>query len=268
MSKRVLFFDSGMGGLSILSKVIEKNPDLTVFYLYDNECFPYGTKSRSFLTNRIDYLLKRAQELFNLDLIVVACNTASITALPILRTDLNIPIVGVVPAIKPAAKITKKHVIGLVATKATVEQAYTKQLIKDFASDSEVLLLGSARLVAIAEYYMMNNKIDIQEIEEAFSSWLILPEEKRPDTVVLGCTHFPLIAPYIQKVLPFARLVDSGEAIGRRVATLLKDQVAENDDHSFKAFYTGHLSNPKAVEELFKKFQFNSVNIFPEKSNN
>lgn len=224
-NKRVLFFDSGVGGLSVFAEVKKACPELAYDYLFDNACFPYGDKSEDFLIDRVEHLLTLASERFKPNLIVVACNTASTVALPEVRRRISLPIVGVVPAIKPAAKLTKKGIIGLLATPGTVKRQYTANLIHDFAHGVKVLSIGSGDLARIAELKLSGVKPDLAEIAGILSPWLNLPEADKPDVVVLGCTHYPLLRPELEKVLgPEITLVDSGMAIARRVVSLLGEE--------------------------------------------
>ena len=147
----VLLFDSGMGGLSVYQEVRQLLPDLHYIYAFDNEAFPYGEKTEAFIVERVTKIVRQIALQHPLAVIVIACNTASTITLPALRAMSDIPVVGVVPAIKPAAKLTRNGLVGLLATRATVKRAYTRELIDRFASECQVSLLGSAELVELAE---------------------------------------------------------------------------------------------------------------------
>lgn len=232
---RILFFDSGMGGLSVFKETYKLNSHAAYYYLFDHECFPYGNKSEVFLKLRVSELLQQASTAINPDLIVIACNTASTTVLSKIRGIFNIPIVGVVPAIKPAAKVSQNKFIALLATPGTVNRAYTDFLINEFAYDCKILKIGTEDLVRLAENSLLNacranstlrgsgdRFCDMQKLKTILKPILDLSEEQRPDTVVLGCTHFPLLREQIRMILgDNINLVDSGEAIARRVADLL-----------------------------------------------
>lgn len=237
---RVLFFDSGMGGLSVLRETAKLIPEASFYYLFDHEGFPYGKKTEEFLRQRVRYLLEQSIKVIQPDVIVIACNTASTTVLPVLREAIDTPIVGVVPAIKPAAEVSKKKSIALLATPGTVNRAYTDFLINEFAYDCKVMRIGSEELVRLAEEALLSacqahmtfaqfckDGCDMEWLRKILSPILTSPEDKRPDTVVLGCTHFPLVKEQIASILgPSITLIDSGEAVARRVRTLL-DQAAE-----------------------------------------
>src|SRR5690606_17659989 len=166
---RVLVFDSGVGGLSILAEIRARVPHCELVYACDNGAFPYCTKGKEGLATRVDWVLKALIRATAPDIVVVACNTASTVALPHVRAHFQKPVVGVVPAIKPAAKLTQSGVIGLLATPATVARPYTLGLIADFASHCTVHRLGSARLVQIAEDKLRGQTPNTAEIRDIIS---------------------------------------------------------------------------------------------------
>ncbi len=248
-NKRVLFFDSGMGGLSVMAETKKLNPSLECCYLFDNACFPYGNKSESFLISRVSVLLAAACTSLQPDLIVIACNTASTVALPTVRHQIPLPVVGVVPAIKPAAALSKRRIIGLLATPGTVRRAYTDDLIAAYASDLKVLRLGTVGLVELAEKKLQGLELRQQEVEAELQPWLSLPAAERPDVVVLGCTHFPLIKAQLAKAFgPGVRLIDSGAAVARRVQSLLFPE-AENGRSAGLSVHSEH--KVQAVQNAF-----------------
>lgn len=216
----VLVFDSGVGGLSIYDEVRQLLPDAHYLYVFDNEAFPYGEKPEQFIVDRVISIVGAVQARHQLDLIIIACNTASTISLPALRERYRCPIIGVVPAIKPAAKLTRNGIVGLLATRATVKRSYTLDLIGKFAGDCHILPLGSAELVDLAEAKLHGESVPLPILRKILRPWLRAAEP--PDTVVLGCTHFPLLSQELQAVLPEGtRLVDSGSAIARRAAWLV-----------------------------------------------
>lgn len=218
---KVLFFDSGVGGLSVYCDVMAECSEIEPCFLFDNAFFPYGDKPSEFIRDRVTSLICRMTELYHFDMTVVACNTASTIALDALRSKISIPVVGVVPAIKPAARLTKKKIIGLLATPGTVARSYTHDLIRDFALGTQVLSIGTTELVRIAEDKLAGLAVSLDEIAEVLAPWTELPERQMPDVIVLGCTHFPHLKNEIHEVMPEAMLIDSGRAIGRRVKSLL-----------------------------------------------
>lgn len=221
----ILVFDSGVGGLSIVQALRERMPDLPLVYACDNAAFPYGLKSDTWLQQRVPQVIQALIDQLQPCLLVVACNTASTVVLPELRRQLSIPVVGVVPAIKPAALLTRTGQIGLLATPGTVSRPYTRQLIEEFAADCEVVSVGSSQLVQLAETFMAGGSVDDAALLAILEPLLAQP---RLDTLVLGCTHFPLLQPQLAQVATAAgaghwQWVDSGAAITRRVLQLLTE---------------------------------------------
>ncbi|MFB6421697.1 MAG: glutamate racemase [Candidatus Malihini olakiniferum] len=213
----VLVFDSGMGGLSVYDEIRQILPNFHYIYAFDNEAFPYGEKPKDLVVERVVQIVSAVQKRYQLAIVVVACNTASTTSLPALRERFMFPIVGVVPAMKPAAKLTRNGIIGVLATRATVRRSYTHELITRFASDCQILLLGSAELVDLAEDKLQGGDISLLALQEILHPWL--KSQEPPDTVVLGCTHFPFLSKELQLVLRTGtQLINSGAAIARRTA--------------------------------------------------
>ncbi|RKS84599.1 glutamate racemase [Orbus hercynius] len=217
----ILVFDSGIGGISVYDEIRQKIPHANYIYLFDNEAFPYGDKSSYFLIERVKAVIDKAASMFDIDIVVIACNTASTICLPVLRASFSFPIVGVVPAIKPATQITRNKCIGLLATKATIEREYTHNLIRDFAQGYQIELLGLSELALIAEQKLQGIKVNQAELRKLMQPWLSL--SIIPDTVVLGCTHYPFIRQELSAIFPDATFIDSGYAIAARVYHLLED---------------------------------------------
>lgn len=219
----VLVFDSGVGGLSVYEEIRQLLPDLHYLYAFDNVAFPYGEKSEEFIVHRVVDIVTAVTRRYPLALVVIACNSASTVTLPALRARFDFPVVGVVPAIKPAARLTRNGIVGLLATRGTVKRPYTHELVARFASECKTEMLGSAELVELAEAKLQGKPVPLDEIKRILQPWLKMKEP--PDTVVLGCTHFPLLNEELQQVLPEGtRLVDSGAAIARRTAWLLENE--------------------------------------------
>ncbi|WP_022942464.1 glutamate racemase [Psychromonas hadalis] len=263
--KQLLIFDSGVGGLSIFQEVIKQSSNVNCYYLSDNAYFPYGELDENQLIERLIMLLTEFVKKHPVDIIIIACNSASTVALTSLRASFSMPVVGVVPAIKPASLKTKNGVIGLVATPATIHRDYTKQLVKQFAADKSVLNIGSTALVKLAEDKLQGKTVDKQKLKAIFQPWL--SREIRPDTLVLGCTHFPLLKKEISDCFENrVALVDSGEAIAKRVALLLKDEKLESDKVqypvSYDAFYTLRDEEQCLLERAFINMSFDSFSLF------
>jgi glutamate racemase len=221
-AKRVLVFDSGVGGLSVFDAIASSGHALALSYAADNAWLPYGLKSDADLKARVPALLTALVRHWGSDAVVVACNTASTIALDEVRATLSIPVVGVVPPIKPAAALTKTGTIGLLATPATVRRAYTDDLIAQFAPDKTVVRFGSAALVEAAEQKLRGEAPDPSAITEAIDGLFGAPGGADIDVVAVACTHFPLLASELAAAAPRAATwLDSGAAIARRVAQVL-----------------------------------------------
>lgn len=224
-ARPILVFDSGVGGLSVLAHIQRKLPQASIVYAADNARYPYGTKSEAEIAARVPALLGRLAERYRPRLIVIACNTASTIALSDVRSALDLPIVGTVPAIKPAAAVSKTRIIGVLGTNATVRQPYVDNLVAQFAADCTVLRHGSSDLVDMAEAKLRGSPVDPVHVRDAISGLYDQPDGDRLDAVVLACTHFPLLAAEIQMASPHpVALVDSGEGIARRTAHLTAGQ--------------------------------------------
>lgn len=232
----ILVFDSGMGGLTVYHEIRRALPAHNYFYCFDNAHFPYGELSEPDLIAACTRLVSHMVAEQAIDLVVIACNTASTIALPALREALTVPVVGVVPAIKPAAALTRNGCIGLLATPGTVSREYTHSLIAQFAPGKRVLLKGATELVIEAEHKLAGRPVNMALLKEVLADWM--EGEVVPDTLVLGCTHFPLLGEEINQLMPDCQLVDSGSAVARRVADLLGSQQSVGQSGRGKAYCT------------------------------
>ena len=220
----ILFFDSGVGGLSVLAPTRELLPNAPIVYAADSAGFPYGKRSEAEIATRVPALLGRLVERFHPRLAVIACNTASTIALEHARSALDLPIVGTVPAIKPAAEVSKTRVIGVLGTEATVRQPYVDDLAARFAADCAIIRHGSPQLVELAEAKLAGDKIEADAVKAAARPMFDAPNGDRIDTVVLACTHFPLLEDELRAAFPGVTYVDGGPGIARRIAWLTRDQ--------------------------------------------
>jgi len=223
-SAPLLFFDSGVGGLSVLGPTRALLPSAPIVYAADSAGFPYGTKSEAELATRVPALLGRLVERFDPRLVVIACNTASTIALDDARAALDLPVVGTVPAIKPASEISTTRVIGVLGTEATVRQPYVDDLAAKFAADCTIIRHGSPRLVELAEARLGGETVSVEDVRAATRPLFDAPDGDRIDTVVLACTHFPLLADELAEAFPRVAYVDGGPGIARRIAWLTRDQ--------------------------------------------
>ncbi len=217
-----MVFDSGLGGLSVLRAIHAIRPNAEYVYLADNARFPYGDLKEGVVQRRVVEVVSAAIERYRPGVVVIACNTASTAALSALRERCEVPFVGTVPAIKVAAETTRSGIIGVLATPATVERDYTFDLIETFAGHCTVTLTGAARLAVLAEQILDGVAVDREQIAAEISGAFVEQDGLRTDTVVLGCTHYPLIADEIAEACPWpVSLIDPAPAIARRVAHFL-----------------------------------------------
>ena len=236
----VLFFDSGVGGLSILDPVRALIPTAPIVYAGDRAGFPYGLRSEADLMARVPALLGRLVERYRPRIAVIACNTASTITLPAIRAALDIPVVGTVPAIKPAALASKTRVIGVLGTEATVRQPYVADLTAKFGADCTVLRHGSADLVAYTEARLRGAPVDLGIPGAALQALFDQPGGDRMDIVVLACTHFPLVQDDLAAASPRPLIfMDGGAGIARRVAHLTQGQAWPDTAEPGVAVFTG-----------------------------
>jgi len=253
-----LIFDSGVGGLTVSREIRKRLPILQQTYAADDAFRPYGEKTDAQLKARLPELLWTLCEMTQVDLAVIACNTASTAALNEIRDVLDIPVIGVVPAVKPAAGITKTGRFAVLGTPGTIRRDYVNNLIKDFATDKEVVLQGSTRLVTLAEDKLAGRRVDMavltSEVEPLF-------EKADVDTVVLACTHFPLLKEELAAASPRGiQWIDSGEAIARRAESVL-DNISEfknSNSGPGLALLIGPDNDPTRTE-AFRSFGFERV---------
>lgn len=250
----LIVFDSGVGGLSVLAEVRKTSPDLPVIYCADTAGLPYGTKSEAEVAARVCGLLGRLAERFQPRLICIACNTASTIALGMVRDVLEVPIVGTVPAIKPAAEQTRSGTIGLLGTAATIRQAYVDRLEAEFASDKRLLRAAAPELVNAAEARLRGEFVDQGIFQRAARSLLDQPGGRAIDTVVLACTHFPLVEAELADAFgPGVRFVHGAKGIARRIAALVtgQDQLRSAPD---LALFTGADTDFDALKPALRGF--------------
>ena len=260
---RIGIFDSGVGGLTVYQAIKSTLPDANFYYCSDNEFHPYGTKADDAVAQRTLDVCSRFVMAAELDLLVIACNTASTVALGLLRSKLNLPIVGVVPAIKPAAEKSASGVIGLLATPATIKRIYVDELIQRFAGDRHVIRVGSSRLVELAEEKARGRVVPVELVREEIKSLFVdfsrIEKSMRLDTVVLGCTHFPLLRDELLQASPWlVQWIDSGSAIASRVQHLasgLESKIGKSQDQGM-AWVTRKDSSAAQLEPLMLRFGF------------
>jgi len=258
----ILLFDSGVGGLSVLAELRKVLPQAPVIYAADLAGLPYGEKSEAEIAARVCGLLGRMAERFQPRLICIACNTASTIALSMVRDVLEVPIVGTVPAIKPAAQMTRSGVIGLLGTAATIRQGYVDRLEAEFASDKRLLRFAAPQLVAAAEAKLRGEPCDPQVFQRAAEGLRSQPGGDRIDTVVLACTHFPLVAEELGAAFgPDVQFIDGAAGIARRIAHLLEGQ-AFTRTASDLALFTGDGSTIAGLRPALERYGLGRVALF------
>ncbi len=251
----LLFFDTGIGGFSILREAQKLLPGAPIIYAADYAGMPYGMKSEEELSTRIPLLLGRLVERYKPKLVTIACNTASTIALDVVRSVLDTPVVGTVPAVKPASQITKTGVIGLLGTRATIRQPYVDRLAAEFAADKLLLRYGAPDLVYTAEAKLRGEEPDSAIINAAVQGLLDQERGEEIDTVILACTHFPLLQEELQK--SFVRdiqFIDGSQGIARRIAYLTSDVIWPEPSENGVFVTTGTLDQLLPYRATFQKF--------------
>jgi glutamate racemase len=251
----ILFFDSGVGGLSVLGPTRALLPNAAIVYAADSAGFPYGKRSEEELAERVPALLSRLAERFEPRLIVIACNTASTIALDHARAALDIPIVGTVPAIKPAAEQSNSRVIGVLGTEATVRQPYVDDLAARFAADCKIVRHGSPELVELAEAKLAGEAVSSDSVRTAVAPMV----EAGPgmDVMVLACTHFPLLAAELSAAYPGIAQVDGAAGIARRIAFLTRGHAWPEETQAGIAVFTA--TPPPALQHSLAQFGLGEI---------
>ena len=221
-SPTILVFDSGVGGLTVFREIVSARPDAHFVYAADDALFPYGKIPEAELITRVVGLMEGLIETHRPDLVVIACNTASVQVLPALRGRFALPFVGTVPAIKPACAASQSKRVSVLGTEATVAREYTHALVRSFGQGCDITLVGSGRLAALAEAALAGETVDDDAIRAEIEPCFVTDGSERTDTIVLACTHFPLLLGRLERLAPWAvRWIDPAPAIARRVVELI-----------------------------------------------
>ncbi len=239
-------FDSGVGGLSVWQEVVRQLPHESTIYVADSANCPYGFRSaeevRELSTIMVRFLLNQ-----HCKLIVVACNTASAAALAYLRDKFTVPIVGMEPALKPAAEATRSGHVGVLATNGTFQGTLFKNTTRRYAHGVEVHEQVGEGLVEQVEA----GQLDTPETELLLRRYLTPMLAAQVDQIVLGCTHYPLLRPLIEKIVgQQAKIIDPSPAVARQVQRVLTSHnLAANESHlpNYQFYSTGH---PQALQDL------------------
>jgi glutamate racemase len=218
----ILVFDSGVGGLTVLDPIRAARPDANYIYVGDTALFPYGRLAEDYLIARVVKVMDAMVARHHPDCIVIACHTASTLVLPALRAKFSMPIVGTVPAIKPAAETTQSGLVSVLATEGTVKRDYTTALIRDFAGTCDVTLVSAANLASLAEDVLHGMPVNEAAIHAEIAAAFVEKAGKRTDQIVLACTHYPLLLEAMERVAPWpVTWIDPAPAIARRVVHLM-----------------------------------------------
>lgn len=254
-SPTVLVFDSGLGGLTVHREVTRARPDAHFVYAADDAFFPYGRQPETALVERVLTVMDDLITSHRPDLIVIACNTASTLVLPQLRARFTVPFVGTVPAIKPACVTSRSRMVSVLGTEATVRREYTRALIRDFADGCAINLVGSPRLAELAEAVLHGEAVADADIEREAAPAFVAKDGMRTDTVVLACTHYPLLLDRLERLAPWpVTFMDPAPAIARRVADLLGPAAAAAARPSTRFVFTSGRSPSAALTAALAGF--------------
>jgi glutamate racemase len=228
-------FDSGVGGLSILAPIHELLPAENLLYLADSLHAPYGPRGEAYIRERADRIMQFFLQQ-QVKAVVVACNTATAAAITWLRERYPIPIIGVEPAVKPAAELSNRGIVGVLATSGTLASDKYITLHNRFTHQVEIITRACPGLVELIEQPELNETA-IRGLLAEFTEPML---DKGADTLVLGCTHYSLITEIIQSVVgPQVRIVDSGKAVARQLQRKLEHALAEGSAGGISFFSTG-----------------------------
>ncbi len=228
-------FDSGVGGLSVLHHIRHALPEENLIYCADSAHAPYGDKSPDFIAER-SHALTRFLINQGAEAIVIACNTATAAAISSLRNQFTLPIVGMEPAVKPAVSATRSGVIGLLATVGTLESARFAALLEKYAGSTKIVTQSCPGLVEQVEQGNLHGDSTLKLVERYTAPLLA----HGADTLILGCTHYPFLAPIIGEIVgPDIVLIDTGEAVARHLEMRLRSE------------FPDHQASPKITTKYF-----------------
>jgi glutamate racemase len=250
----ILVFDSGLGGLTVFREVLRARPDANYVYAADDAFFPYGAHGEAALVARVVPLMRELIDAHTPDLVVIACNTASTLVLSELRAQFKVPFVGTVPAIKPACTASKTKRVSVLGTDATVKREYTRALIRDFGQGCDVKLVGSAKLASFAEAALRAEAVSDADIAAEITPCFVDKDGRRTDTIVLACTHFPLLRERLERLAPWpVDWVDPAPAIARRVVDLIGPATGSVRGH-VRAIFTSKRVAPVGLQKALAAF--------------
>jgi len=266
----VLVFDSGLGGLTVYREIVRAAPAAHFVYVADDAVFPYGALPPEALVARVNDVLDAQIARWRPDIVVIACHTASTLVLPHLRARHAMPFVGTVPAIKPAATASRSRMISVLATPGTVARDYTRDLVRAWAGDCAVALVGSRRLASLAEQAMAGEVIADDDIGAELAPCFNVSADgdRRTDAVVLACTHYPLLLERFQALAPWpVDWIDPAPAIARRTVDLLGkagfDVAAAQGGEPAQMVLTGGARLNPALRAALGAFGLRQIHIAP-----
>jgi glutamate racemase len=256
-ASKILVFDSGVGGLTVFREVVAALPNAEYVYVADDAGFPYGDQLEDALIARILNVIGDAIERHAPDLVVVACNTASTLALTQLRARFAVPFVGTVPAIKPACAQSKTKRIAVLGTQSTVSREYTRALIREFAAGCDVGLVGSSHLATYAEAELAGTPVADAAVKTEIAACFVDADSRRTDTVVLACTHYPLLTARFKAVAPWpVDWLDPAPAIARRVVELIGPRTQSALAAPAQIVFTSGRNPPPALAKALASYGF------------
>jgi glutamate racemase len=259
----ILVFDSGLGGLTVFREIVKARPDAAYVYVADDAFFPYGRHSEAELVARVVPLMQELITTHVPDLVVIACNTASTLVLPHLRARLAVPFVGTVPAVKPACVASRSRLVSVLGTEATVQREYTRALIRDFGHGCDVTLVGAAHLAGLAEAALRRDAIDDDAIAREIAPCFVTSDGRRTDTIVLACTHYPLLLDRLVQIAPWpVDWVDPAPAIARRVTDIVGSTPASAVSGTARAVFTSGPTPPPALAAALARFGIGQAAVF------
>ncbi len=267
MTRRLLAFDSGIGGLSVVRELRALLPGTPIDYLADNAVFPYGELPDAVLVARVLELLDAAIGRLHPDAVVIACNTASTTALDALRARHGVPFIGCVPPIKWAAAVSHTRHIGLLATSATVRRPYLRTLQAQFAPDCTLVAHGARGLADIAENAFRRRPVDRDAIRRELDGLFDQPGGNRIDVVGISCTHYSFLLEPLQALSPGGvTWLDPASAVARRAKTVLDELPASPAGKTLpepgQAWFTGPAKDPERLRAGLAGFGYDGMMPF------
>ncbi|AEO08321.1 glutamate racemase [Buchnera aphidicola] len=256
----MLIFDSGVGGLSILQTIKIVLPNIHYIYFLDNEAFPYGNKTEYFIIQRIISIIKKIKKLYPINIVVIACNTVSTVSVSFLKKKFNLPIIGIFPDIKTAEKITKNNIIGLIATRTTIHSEYIQKLIYQKSFNNIIQIISTNQLALIAEKKIRKIPFAQKDLKSIFKPWINL--NIKPDTIILGCTHFLFLKKEIKDTLHLTssiNFIDSRKKIVLDIKNCIYKFNLQQTIKNNIFLYSKHDNYLTKIFIYLKRYQFKKI---------